>query len=124
MTELGQLNTRHEDFGKRNVRIVVVSIQGPEESQQTQQDFPNLVVATDEDRRLSELFEVIHEGSNPTEGGILDAGDTSAPTTILVDGQGIVRWWHRPDRYLERLSPDEMLAEIDKHLGRRMKDEG
>jgi hypothetical protein len=42
--------------------------------------------------------------------------DPAAPTTILVDGQGTVRWLFRPDRFLERLSPAQLLAAIDEHM--------
>ena len=41
-------------------------------------------------------------------------GDTNAPTTILVDGDGKVRWFFRPDYFIVRLSPDEFLQAIDK----------
>jgi hypothetical protein len=36
--------------------------------------------------------------------------------TILVGGQGTVRWLFRPGRFLERLSPAQLLAAIDEHL--------
>ena len=111
MTELGQLDARHEQFKDRNVRVVVVSLEGAELSRQTQEDFPNLLVASDPDRRLSEQLAVIHEGSNP-----FDGGDTTAPTTLMIDRQGVVRWTFRPDRYIERLPADELLAKIDEHL--------
>jgi hypothetical protein len=35
---------------------------------------------------------------------------------VLVDRQGTVRWTFRPERFLDRLSPDELLAAIDQHL--------
>jgi hypothetical protein len=39
----------------------------------------------------------------------------AAPTTILVDGQATVRWLFRADRFMEQLSPAQLLAAIDKH---------
>ena len=39
--------------------------------------------------------------------------DVAAPTTLLIDGRGVVRWMFRPDRAIERLSPAEVLAAVD-----------
>ena len=35
---------------------------------------------------------------------------------FLVDGRGTVRWTCRPDRFLTRLTPAEMLAALDQHV--------
>ncbi len=84
-------------------------MEGPEEAGQTQADFPHLVVVADKGRGLSEAAGVIHPGSTP------DGGDTSAPTTVLVDRHGTVRWLYRPGEALTRLSPDEVLEAVDRH---------
>lgn len=39
-----------------------------------------------------------------------------APTTILIDRTGLVRWVGRKDRYIERLTPADVLAAVDQHL--------
>ena len=106
MIELGQLERRHADFARHNARIIVSSIEGPEDAQQTQADFPHLVVLADQDRGLSNVAEVIHAKSTP------EGGDTSAPTTILIDQSGIVRWLYRSPSAIARLSPDEVLRAI------------
>jgi|SRR5579864_3936336 len=110
MSELGQLEAHWQDFEKRNVHVVVVSVEDREKAKATQTDFPHLVVVSDAGRNLSQSFDVIHPGSAP------DGGDTAAPTTILVDGGGKVRWTFRPDRVLTRLSPSELLAAVDKTM--------
>ena len=109
MVELGQLEKRHEDFAKRNVRVVVVSNDDQPTAQQTQADFPHLVVVADTHLKLAKALEVLHPGMGP------HGTDTNAPTTFLVDGGGAVRWLFRPERFLARLSPDELLEAIDKH---------
>ena len=43
--------------------------------------------------------------------------DTNAPTTLLLDGAGTVRWFRRPERIIARLSPAELLAAMDETLG-------
>ncbi len=110
MIELGQLERRHEDFAQRNVRVLVVSVEGLEDAGKTQADFPHLLVLADEQRGLSEAAGVIHPHSAP------DGGDTDAPTTILVDQDGTVRWLYRSPEVIARLSPDEVLQAIDGHV--------
>jgi peroxiredoxin len=90
--------------------VVVISLEGEEDAKLTQAELPHLVVVADAERNMAEALDVIHAQSNP------EGGDTTAPTTLLVDGQGIVRWIFRPDRYLQRLSPAEVLAAVDEHL--------
>jgi peroxiredoxin len=110
MSELGQLEAQWQDFEKRKVRVVVVSVEDREAAKATQADFPHLVVVSDAGRNVAESLAVIHPGSAP------DGGDTAAPTTILVDGIGTVRWTFRPDRILTRLSPSQVLAAVDKEM--------
>jgi peroxiredoxin len=110
MIELGQLEAQHAEFAKRNARVVVASLEGPEVAKATQKEFPHLVVVADSRRKLAEAVEVIHRQSAP------DGGDTSAPTTLVVDGKGTVRWMFRPDRFLTRLTAADVLAALDEHL--------
>ncbi len=78
----------------------------------TQAAFPHLVIASDPDQAMARAFAVIQPGMG--RGGT----DTNAPTTFLVGGEGTVRWVFRPDRFIVRLSPDELLAAIDEHRSR------
>jgi alkyl hydroperoxide reductase subunit AhpC len=109
MTELGELERNHEEFARRNTRVVVVSLESPEEAAKTERDFKHLTVVADAGRGLSTVADVIHPHSAP------DQGDTAAPATLLVDRGGTVRWVYRPERFLGRLSPNELLAAIDQH---------
>jgi peroxiredoxin len=108
MIELGQLNRRHEDFARRNTRVIVASLEGVEDAAKTQEQLPHLLVLADGGRGLSEAVGVIHAQSHP------EGGDTSAPTTIIVDRHGTVRWLHRAG-VITRLAPDEVLQAIDAH---------
>ncbi|HWB12314.1 MAG TPA: hypothetical protein VG826_24015 [Pirellulales bacterium] len=107
MIELGELERRHEDFARRNWRVTVVSAEGADAAKQTQAGFPHLLVLSDRAPGLSGAVDVIHSHSGPR------GEDTSAPTTILVDRQGSVRWLYRPPSAASRLSPDEVLRVID-----------
>jgi peroxiredoxin len=110
MIELGQLERRHEDFARHKARVVVVSLEGLEDARQTQADFPHLIVLTDDARGLSEAAGLIHTHSAPS------GGDTSAPTTILVDQSGEVRWLYRSPSAIARLSADEVLQAVSQKM--------
>ncbi len=110
MIELGQLERRHDDFARRNTRVIVVSVEGIDDAKKTQNDFPHLLVLADQGRGLSEAAGLIHPHSGP--GG----SDTSAPTTILMDQHGKVCWLYRSGEVIARLSPDEVLQAIDLNM--------
>src|SRR5580700_11322816 len=109
MIELGQLERHHEEFDRRNTRVIVSSVEGIEDARKTQEQFPHLVVLADQARGLSEAAGLIHPNSGP------DGGDTDAPTTILVDRAGTVRWVYRSPAVFTRLSPGEVEQAIDAH---------
>lgn len=107
MIELVQLEKQHNEFAKRDVRVVVISNDDQPTAQATQADFPHLVMVSDRDQNMAKAMQVIHPGM------ARDGGDTNAPTTFLVDGDGYVRGLVRLERFIVRLSPEELLAEID-----------
>jgi alkyl hydroperoxide reductase subunit AhpC len=107
MIELGQLERRASDFQERSTRVVAVSVEGTEDAQKTQATFPNLLVLADQGRGLSEAAALIHAHAAP------DGSDADAPTTILVDRRGTVRWLYRSPQVIARLSPDQLLHQID-----------
>jgi alkyl hydroperoxide reductase subunit AhpC len=109
MIELGQLERRHEDFARRNTRLIVISMEGTDDARKTQASFPHLVVLADQGRGLSEAVAIIHAHAAP------DGSDIDVPTTILVDRHGTVRWLYRSPELIARLSPDEVLQGIDLH---------
>jgi hypothetical protein len=86
-------------------------MEGREAAEETQKKVPHLLVLADKDRGLSNVANVIHERAKP--GG----EDADAPTTILVDRGGMIRWVYRSPLIIARLSPDEVLEAIDKYLG-------
>ena len=110
MIELGQLERRHADFARRNTRVVVVSMEGLDDAALTQSDFPHLLVLADADRGLSEAAGLIDAHAAP------DGRDVDAPTTILVDRRGVVRWIYRSPGIIARLSPDEVLEAVERAI--------
>jgi alkyl hydroperoxide reductase subunit AhpC len=110
MIELVQLERRHDEFPKRNTRVLVASVEGLEDARKTQDEYPHLIVLADRDGTLSQTAGLIHPHAGP------DGRDADAPTTILVDSQGIVRWLYRSSAVIERLSPDDVLQAIDRQM--------
>ena len=112
MVELGQLEERYADFDKREVRVLAISQDDLENSKKTQEACPHLQIVSDANASIAnalELLDKVHHGPK--------GEDTNAPTTILVDGDGTVRWIYRADRFMVRLSPDDLLKAVDQHLG-------
>jgi hypothetical protein len=112
MIELGQLESRIDEFVNRKVRLVVVTLEGREDAEISQKKFPHLIVVSDPEQKLVGAVQAVHRGANP------DHGDAAMPTTLLLDGGGAVRWVFRPERFIIRLSPEELLAAIDQNLVR------
>jgi len=110
MIELGQLESRHEDFKKRGTRVIVVSVEGLEDAEKTRAQFPHLLVLSDKERGLSDAAALVHARAAP------DGSDADTPTTILVDRGGVVRGVFRPGEIITRLSPDEVLQAIDQRM--------
>jgi alkyl hydroperoxide reductase subunit AhpC len=113
MIELVQLERRHEDFAKRNTRVIVASAEGTELASQTKVACPHLTVLADGQLGLIKAGGLVHAKAGP------DGADIATPTTILLDRAGIVRWIFRPGEVIERLSPDEVLRLVDEHMGGR-----
>lgn len=111
MKELVQLERRHEEFANRGTRVIAVSVEGPDDAQRTQAQFPHLLVLSDEGHGLSDAAELIDAKNVGPNNSAIDA-----PTTILVDRRGAVRWLYRPGAVITRLSPDEVLQAIDEHM--------
>lgn len=112
MTELVQLERRYEEFPKRNVRVIAVSVEGLDEARKSLSDHPHLTVVSDEGLGLSEAAGLIHPKAAP------DGSDTDVPTVTLVDRRGTVRWLYRSPSVIERLSPDQVIRAIEQYLRR------
>lgn len=113
MHELDQLERQHEAFARRNVRIVAVSVDDRPETAQTQERFPHLTILSDPQGKTVTAFQSMHPGQGP--GG----EDVAAPTTFVTDGAGTIRYFFRPERFIVRQTPEELLAAIDQHLPTR-----
>jgi len=115
MIELGQLEAHHDEFDRRQTRVIVASTENTGDAKQTQTDFPHLIIVADSEHGLINALGVMDSRRSPANGGSM-----AAPTTFLVDKNGVVGWVFRPSRVIERLSPGDLAAAIDQNLaGRR-----
>ncbi|MBI2824366.1 MAG: redoxin domain-containing protein [Planctomycetia bacterium] len=110
MTHLRELEAHHEEFARVRANVVVVSIEDVDTAAATQRDFPHLTVVSDERRELADAVDVINKQSAP------DGGDSAAPTILLVDSGGTVRWLHRPTRFIERPTASRLASAIERQL--------
>ena len=111
MMELGQLEKRHEEFAKRNVRVLAISNDNQETAKLSQAKMPHVTFVADAQQTMAKAIQVIDAGKGPKW------TDTNAPTTFLIDGAGKVRWMFRADNFVERADPDVIFAAIDKAFG-------
>jgi len=107
MVELGELEAHASQFAERQVRVVAVSADDPATASLTQADFPHLTIVSDSDQKLAGAMEVLHQGTDH------EGKETNAPTTFLIDREGVVRWYFRPERFINRLPAAELLKQID-----------
>ena len=70
-TELGTVAKYKEEFDKRNVKVVALSVDGLESHKgwvsdinETQNTTVNFPIIADEDRKVSELYDMIHPNAN------------------------------------------------------------
>jgi peroxiredoxin len=94
----------------RRHEIAVVSLEGQDDAAKTKERFSHLIVVADADGKLIDAAGTRHPHAGP--GG----ADAAAPMTVLIDRDGVVKWLFRPDRFTERLSPEEVLSAVDSHL--------
>jgi peroxiredoxin len=112
MTQLRELEDHGEEFRRIGAEVAVVSIEDVATAAQTKQDFPSLTVVSDEQRELSNAIDLINRGFAP------DGGDSAAPTIVLVDDTGTVRWLHRPTRFIARPSAAELATTIERQMAK------
>ena len=110
MIGLGELEQRATDFADHNIRVFAISIDRAEDAAWVGEQCPSLTVIPDPESQLIDAFDVKHPHSSPT------GDDTAAPTTILIDQEGLVRWVHRPADLFTRYPTHELLESVSKAL--------
>lgn len=76
-----------------------------------QRRFPSLTIVSDQDRSFAGPLGLV--SMTGLEGPAL------APTTILIDRDGVIRWFYRPPSIADRLKPPGLLDAADRYLSPR-----
>ena len=105
MIELVQLERRHDDFEKRNTRVLVASMEELDDAKKTQAQFPHLIVLADETRKP-----VRGGRAHPSPRWRRMAATSMFRRRSSWTGSGTVRWLYRSPAVNVRLSPEDVLT--------------
>jgi peroxiredoxin len=109
VVQLGELQEYYGEFRNAGVQIYAVSVDSPEHN-----------------ARLKDRLGTGYEFLSDTKGELLDAleirqshasmtgADVAIPTQYLLDRDGIVQWFHRPETWRVRPHPKDVLQAIQR----------
>ena len=107
MSELQGLQLSLDDIRRRGVHVVGMVVDPVETNAELARnaglDFP---ILSDADLRTTDAYGLRHRDGH-------DGHDIALSASILVDGNGIVRWTHVARNLRVRPSPADILAAID-----------
>lgn len=112
MAQLRELEAHHAAFEQAKADVVVVSLDDVSTAAETEREFPHLKTISDERQGLSGAVDLVNRQASP------EGKDIAAPTVLLVDGNGVVQWLHRPTRIIARPSTADLIARIESLPGR------
>lgn len=97
-----------EEFEKRGVRLVAVSVDPPAVTREhcAKQGY-TYTFLSDENREAIRRYDLVHRGGGP------GSADIARPAEFLIDSTGTIRWVNLTDDYRVRARPQEMLKVID-----------
>ena len=107
MAELQGLGARASDAERAGVEIIAVSPDPNEQSQKVAEGLRlNFRFLADRDLAVTRRWGLVHAGAGP------DGQDLPRPATIVVDRDGIVRWFSISRNYQVRPDPDDVLRAV------------
>jgi peroxiredoxin len=98
-------------FDARRIRVIGVSVDSPEESENLRKSqgytFP---ILSDANRNVIKRWDLVHShGGHATH----DGEDIARPAEFLIDSAGKVRWVNLTDDFVVRARPEQALAAFD-----------
>jgi peroxiredoxin len=96
-----------DEFNRRGVRILAISVDPPEVSKQhrEKQGYAYTFLA-DEKAEVIRRYDLMHAQGGPN-------GDMARPAEFLIDPTGTVRWVKLTEDYRVRATPEEILRVLD-----------
>lgn len=111
--ELVQLQRALAEFQERGIRIVALSVDGPEDLARMKESAgAEFEFVSDADTQLISLFGVRHIG------GRVDGADIAQSASFLLDSTGRLVWKRVAENYRVRPRPQEILDAADRLLGK------
>ncbi len=106
MSELRGLGEVNDELKRQGGRLLAISTDPPVRTKKVVEknrlEYP---VLCDVDKTVIQAYGIVHEGAGP--GG----ADIALPANILIDKNAEVVWTHIASNIVDRLSPDEVLAQ-------------
>jgi peroxiredoxin len=104
------------EFDQRNVQVLTVSTDHPEEIREGRGAHGlQAVMISDPDLVVTDAFGLRNLGAHSAP----PSDDTEAlpvPTSLLVDAEGKILWMDQAENYQRRSGPDVVLAALRQHL--------
>ena len=108
MTELQGLQLSIEELGKRGAAVLGVVVDPPETNAALARDadlhFP---ILADPALRVADAYGLRHQSGGP------EGQDIAYSASVLIDGEGVVRWKYVTLNFRVRPTPADVLAAID-----------
>ena len=106
MAELQGLQSRYQDFEKRGVHLLAITVDPVQRNAEVVKNLElSYRVLADPQLRVIDAYGLRHVGGGAGH-------DIARPATFLVDEQGIVRWRNLTANYRMRPRPEEILAQL------------
>jgi peroxiredoxin len=100
--QLSELEARKADFAAQGAKLVVVSVDGPEDSAKLAEKLTlTLPIASDPKAEVLAAYEVVDV-----------ANGIALPATYVIDGAGTVRYLYLGDKAADRPPVDDVLAAV------------
>ena len=100
-----------EEFGRRGVRVVAISVDPSDVTRQhCQKQGFTYTFLSDAQREVIRRYDLAHPGGGP-------GGEIARPAEFLIDSTGAMRWVNLTDDYRVRPRPEQILQVLDQ-MGR------
>ena len=107
MGELQGLGAQLSEAEKAGVEIIAVSPDANEQSQKLAEGLRlGYRFVADRELRVAALYGLVHKGGGP------EGQDVPRPATVVVDRDGVVRWFSVARNYQVRPDPGDVLAVV------------
>jgi peroxiredoxin len=107
VSELQGLQLSHDEFRRRQCRIIGIVVDPVEVNAQLIRDAGlDFSILSDPDLRTIDAYGLRHVGGH-------DGSDIALSASVLLDAQGIVRWTYVTRNFRVRPLPSDILAAVD-----------